>query len=233
MPVLAEGVDEGKEGIGVPSPGGRGFPAPGSPDVEDFEDVVSLGLAQEHHQLRDVGGVDAPGAAGPYRVAAHAEKFAAQGVVARALERNLQDASLAGCQGQGVGETMLGSVRPGIIHAAEEGDLVGARVPEFQRYLGARREIPMAARRRQGDPGPGLLMAGGDAQPGSDRGGGCLCVRRCELRDPGLSGEIKQQELCGQRLDGGGGQPERGGGPAAARFHDDLDVSRQGGDGKR
>ena len=91
----------------------------------------------------------------------------------------------------------------------------------------------MAARRRQGDPGPGLLVAGGDAQPGSGRGGGCLRVRRCELRDPGLSGEIKQQEFCGLKLAGAGGQPEPGGSPAAVRFHDDLDVSRQGGDGKR
>src|ERR1035437_1338919 len=27
-----------------------------------------------------------------------------------------------------------------------------SRLPEFHRYLGARREVPMAARRRQGDP---------------------------------------------------------------------------------
>ena len=135
--------------------------------------------------------------------------------------------------GQGVGDTMLGSIRSGIIHAAEHGDLVGARVPDLQRYFGAMREIPMAARRQQGDPRPGLLMAGGDAQTDSGRGCGCLGVGCCELRDPGLFGEIKQQEFCGQRLDGRGGQPERGGGPAAARFHDDLDVSRQGGDGKR
>ena len=164
VPVLAERVYEREKRIGVRHPGGRRRVSAGGADAGDLEEVVGRRLGHEDEHLRDVRRINRTLPAGRDRVAHHAEEFSVERIVGCAAQRNLQCAGLAGAERQRAGEAMVHAVGARIIHAAMDGDRLGACVPDFERDLAEGGKVPMPARRRQSDARPGFPVAGGHAQ---------------------------------------------------------------------
>ena len=199
VPVLAEGVDEGKEGIGIGNRRGGRLVSARRADVPNVEEVVGAGLGNEYNELRDTARINAARAVGPCGVASHAKELSAQGVPCSPPQWHRQIALLPGLERQRVRHAMLSAIGPRIIHPAEDGDRVGVWVCEAEHDVGIGRKIPLTLRRRQGDARPGLAMSGRHTQARVGARPCCrhFCVSGGDVGSVKAPGEIKEGLFCG------------------------------------
>ena len=92
--VLAEGVYEGKERIGILNPRRGRLVGARRANVPDVEEVVGAGLADEDDQLGDAARINGARAARPHGVASHPKELSPQRIVPRPLQRHRQTALL-------------------------------------------------------------------------------------------------------------------------------------------
>ncbi len=188
--VLAEGVDQGEEGLvrRFHFLGRAGGAEPG-----DLEDVLRLGLGQEDDHLVDQRRIDARFLAIAFGIASHAEQRLAR-------QRHRQGLALARVQRDAAGHAVLHAVGVRVVNPQIHVDAALAHVLHVQQHFGKGREVPASLGRADRDSRPGLAVPGRHPQP--MLGGAGVGVVGLDLgRDPVL---VELQEcLVGQgRRDG-------------------------------
>lgn len=121
-------------------------------------------LAQEDEELGDVVGIHRSRPSQNHGVTAHPEELAAEVVVAGAFERHGERLSGVRFDLRRVGHAMVFAIGPVVINSAIDRKAFAVAVSHGQNDLGEFREVPGAAGRAEGHPGPGSLVAGGDLE---------------------------------------------------------------------